>query len=184
MTRDLYRRYRMELRLEACPRVPALPPAVSFAAWTAESPVLHAELLHRAFLDETDGQLFTAFGSRESCLELLGVLSAHARFLPEASPVILHNRKPVACVQTLTLGPGGAAVQTLAVHPGYRRRGLATAMMAYVLAHLHREGRNMVRLEVTGCNRPALELYQRLGFQRKRTSYREAPAVSPAEYAI
>jgi predicted GNAT family acetyltransferase len=50
-------------------------------------------------------------------------------------------------------------------HPRYRRRGLAGALLREVCGHLFREGKS-VTLFVNDFNRPAIALYEGLGFQQ------------------
>jgi uncharacterized protein len=50
-------------------------------------------------------------------------------------------------------------------HPLYRRRGLSRDLLAEVCGHLTRKGRT-VTLFVNDFNRPAIALYEALGFQR------------------
>jgi predicted GNAT family acetyltransferase len=59
------------------------------------------------------------------------------------------------------------AVQLMGVWtaPAYRRRGLARAMLREVCGHLARKGRT-VTLFVNDFNKPAIALYESLGFQR------------------
>lgn len=55
-------------------------------------------------------------------------------------------------------------VNTVAVDPALRRRGLAVRLMQHVLTEAAREGAEHATLEVRRSNVPALELYRRLGF--------------------
>lgn len=59
------------------------------------------------------------------------------------------------------------AVQLMGVwtHPQYRRHGLAREMLREVCGHLFRRGKN-VTLFVNDFNRPAIALYESIGFQR------------------
>lgn len=59
------------------------------------------------------------------------------------------------------------AVQLMGVwtHPQYRRRGYAHETLREVCGHLFRKGKS-VTLFVNDFNRPAMALYERLGFQR------------------
>src|SRR3990170_6749424 len=57
-----------------------------------------------------------------------------------------------------------AHINTLAVDPSRRRRGLATALLEHVLADLAAEGARRATLEVRRSNTAALRLYERLGF--------------------
>ena len=56
-------------------------------------------------------------------------------------------------------------INTLAVKPAARRRGLATALMAKVIAEAVAAGASRATLEVRASNTAALGLYSRLGFQ-------------------
>ena len=55
-------------------------------------------------------------------------------------------------------------INTIAVAPGYRRRGLATALMRHILAEATGEGIVRATLEVRQSNEPAQRLYAHLGF--------------------
>lgn len=55
-------------------------------------------------------------------------------------------------------------INNLAVLPAYRRRGVASALLAYVLNQGARLGAERATLEVRRSNDPARLLYQRFGF--------------------
>ena len=55
-------------------------------------------------------------------------------------------------------------INTLAVAPAARRRGLATALVRHVMADAAASGATRATLEVRASNAAALALYQRLGF--------------------
>lgn len=57
-----------------------------------------------------------------------------------------------------------AHVATLAVHPNYRRRGLAQRLLAHGLLSAEKEGAALSYLEVRQSNLGAQALYQRFGF--------------------
>jgi [ribosomal protein S18]-alanine N-acetyltransferase len=61
----------------------------------------------------------------------------------------------------------------VATHPSWRRRGAARKVMAALLDHAAERRARLVLLEVRRSNRPALELYQSLGFSaiRLRAGY-------------
>jgi predicted GNAT family acetyltransferase len=61
----------------------------------------------------------------------------------------------------------GDAVQLMGVwtHPAFRRRGLSRELLREVCGHLGRRGKT-VTLFVNDFNRPAIALYESLGFQR------------------
>lgn len=66
-----------------------------------------------------------------------------------------------------------AEILNLAVHPAYRRSGIATALLTHVLA---RSGSTLF-LEVRESNRAALALYQKFGFREigHRANYYNSP---------
>ena len=66
-----------------------------------------------------------------------------------------------------------AHMLNLAVHPDWRKKGLATRLLAYSLEHLRHRNAPDVFLEVREGNRDAIQLYSRFGFQAigKRKKY-------------
>ncbi len=67
---------------------------------------------------------------------------------------------------TLSRSRGGYLVSNLAVHPDYRRRGIARRLMGAVLERVERRKAPWVALEVRQDNRVAKGLYEKLGFVR------------------
>jgi ribosomal-protein-alanine N-acetyltransferase len=62
-----------------------------------------------------------------------------------------------------------AEIASLAVHPDYRRRGVAGALMRHTLAGLSAAGVRRVDLMVRTGNAAGAQLYRSLGFRRVRT---------------
>lgn len=60
-----------------------------------------------------------------------------------------------------------AHITTIAVHPQWRGRGIATHLMRLLIGLAHREGAVRLTLEVRERNEAALALYRKLGFARK-----------------
>jgi ribosomal protein S18 acetylase RimI-like enzyme len=56
-------------------------------------------------------------------------------------------------------------VQGLAVHPGLRRRGVGTALLAAAEQRARDRGARKLSLHVLGTNPRAMRLYTRAGFQ-------------------
>ena len=72
-------------------------------------------------------------------------------------------------------------VSAVTVDDRYRRRGLATAVMAALGAWAHAEGGQACLLQVASSNSAALALYQRLGFtEHHRYHYRRGPEPTDA----
>ena len=55
-------------------------------------------------------------------------------------------------------------IVTLATHPAYRRRGLSEHLLLQMIDRCRGEGARLVTLEVRASNRPAQQLYAKLGF--------------------
>ena len=55
-------------------------------------------------------------------------------------------------------------MMNIAVHPDYRRRGIAEALIAALEEQLRQRGSKALTLEVRDSNIPAITLYEKLGF--------------------
>ena len=73
-------------------------------------------------------------------------------------------------------------INTLAVSPAWRRRGVATFLLEAVMAEAAQEGARRATLEVRASNAAALQLYARLGFAVKGT--RPGYYTNPSEDAL
>jgi tRNA threonylcarbamoyl adenosine modification protein YeaZ/ribosomal-protein-alanine acetyltransferase len=68
-------------------------------------------------------------------------------------------------------------IQSVAVEPGFRRKGVANTLLHHVLAEGRASGATSATLEVRASNREALALYEKFGFQTEavRPAYYENP---------
>ena len=57
-------------------------------------------------------------------------------------------------------------VMNVAVHPDYRRRGIAESLIDVLILELKNRGSHALMLEVRDSNAPAIALYEKLGFQQ------------------
>jgi GNAT superfamily N-acetyltransferase len=73
-------------------------------------------------------------------------------------------------------------IANVAVHPEFRRRGIARALTRAALEHLHHSGAAFPWLQVREDNPEAIELYQSLGFteQFRRSTWQTEPGPIPA----
>jgi len=76
------------------------------------------------------------------------------------------EEKQVVGNVTLSRSRGGYLVSNLAVHPDYRRRGIARRLMEAVIGRVEKSRAPWVALEVRRDNRAAKGLYEKLGFVR------------------
>ena len=61
---------------------------------------------------------------------------------------------------------GESDMMNIAVHPDYRRRGLAEMLVAELLTALKNAGNTCLTLEVRASNAPAIALYEKTGFSQ------------------
>ena len=59
-------------------------------------------------------------------------------------------------------------MMNIAVHPDFRRRGIAEALVAGLEEQLRQRGSKALTLEVRDSNAPAIALYEKLGFMTVR----------------
>ncbi len=72
---------------------------------------------------------------------------------------------------------GELHINNLAVHPGYRRRGVASQLLEEMLCRAKALGATAGYLEVRASNEAAIALYQRYGFKEvgRRRNYYDHP---------
>ena len=57
-------------------------------------------------------------------------------------------------------------VMNVAVHPDYRRKGIAENLINHLVEELKNRGSHALLLEVRASNAPAIGLYEKLGFEQ------------------
>lgn len=72
---------------------------------------------------------------------------------------------------------GESDMMNVAVHPYYRRRGIAQALICALIDGLRERGNHCLTLEVRACNASAIALYEKLGFAQvgRRPNYYRNP---------
>lgn len=95
---------------------------------------------------------------------------AEINFPLSPCPPVPPSSSPIACLWVgnaidQVQGNRHAHIFVLYVAPEYRRRGIGTALMQYVENWAIQRGDRQIGLQVFQSNKPALNLYDRLGYQ-------------------
>jgi ribosomal protein S18 acetylase RimI-like enzyme len=134
-----------------------------------------ADLVEQCFADtlDTDGQRYIqqmrSLSRNPGTLNWIGSLSERTA-LP-LSGFVWEEEKRI--VGNLTLIPyhlhqeQTLLIANVAVHPDYRRRGIAYRLTAKALEHARQRGIQTTWLHVREENEPAIKLYRSLGFQER-----------------
>ena len=73
-------------------------------------------------------------------------------------------------------------MMNIAVHPDFRRKGIAAALIAELVRLLKERGSRILRLEVRESNAPAISLYETMGFTQ--LGFRKNYYRNPKENAL
>lgn len=79
--------------------------------------------------------------------------------------VVLEGNTVVGYVGSQTCG-SETDMMNIAVHPDYRRRGIAQSLIDYLIRELKNRGSESLALEVRASNTPAIGLYEKMGFDQ------------------
>lgn len=78
------------------------------------------------------------------------------------------------------------AIANIVVHPGYRRKGVATRLLNEVIDYAKKHDIKRLTLEVRVSNAPAIALYKKLGFKMDgiRPGFYDSPKEDAAIYSL
>ncbi len=162
-------RARMILDLTRFEQEVALPAGYGLAPWTQTYQAQAAALVRAAHQGSADVALYpevaSTAGARRLVARILG--GGFGAFDPALSPLILAERTLAGlCLAVWHLAlPGQGFIVDLCVDLAHRRRGLGRALVVATARGFRRSGARSLGLAVTLSNRPAVQLYQGLGFQ-------------------
>ncbi|MEW5988372.1 MAG: GNAT family N-acetyltransferase [Chloroflexota bacterium] len=153
------------------------------------------ELLDMVFGSSLDaeGRRYLADGSTlgGAAPSLLGSLSRPAGSLPPGF-VWEESGRIVGNVSLLRTGAGGRyVVANVAVHPGFRRRGMARRLMQETIQAVRAHRGQVIALQVEEANEGAIRLYRSLGFvavgsmttwEHSGSRLRGEPVAAPPEW--
>lgn len=185
MTVTYFKRYRMhiDLRAELFPE-PELPEGFHLKAWSKESMSEHADAKYRSFKNELDSNVFPCLGDSYGCHRLMRDISCRQGFVPEATWLIVHdsprNTRMISCgtIQGIREQVEVGAIQNIGIVPDYRGKGLGSVLVYHALNGFQSIGLKFATLEVTAHNVRAIQLYERLGFERTKVVYKSVDVKS------
>lgn len=177
-----FRRFRMEIDLSNVRlSQPVLPEHYHFTSWHRSLLDRHAAVKFESFRGEIDSLVFPCLGASSGCQRLMDEIARQKSFLPEATWLVSYcpggDGPTVDCgtIQGLAQNRRLGAVQNVGVVSAHRGLGLGRALVLQALHGFRRAGLRRGFLEVTAENKPAVELYRRIGFCLCRTMYKPMP---------
>jgi hypothetical protein len=177
-----FKRYRMEADLTNLPPVPDLPQGYVWLPWNDVWLETHAEVKYLSFHEERDSKIFPHLSSLEGCLLLMHCIREKPGFCPGATWLIASLDGYCGTIQGLRDPKGLGAIQNLGVIDEYRGLGLGKALLIKSLHGFRTLGLTRAMLEVTAENELAIELYEKLGFRRRKTIYK--PVLLPSKIEL
>jgi ribosomal protein S18 acetylase RimI-like enzyme len=166
-------RHLMEIDLRRLPPVPVLPEGYVWVPWDSSLMDLFAEVHYLSFRTAIDAQIFRSFNDRAGCWHIINEIRQRSDFAPEATWLIASPGGCCATIQCVCPSSTEGSIQNVAVVPSFRRLGLGSALVMQALHSFRQRKLTTGALEVTEENRPAYLLYQRLGFRKMSTTYKE-----------
>jgi len=148
----------------------SLPPGYELNAWEDHYLERVAQLLQDANRDTLDAHIYPQFRTfEETHLMVQAVRDGGAGpFVEELSGIVLHGGTLCGVIMLIRPEPDQSFVVVVAIAPAHQGKGVGRALLTRALASAWEAGIRTVDLTVTEENRPAVALYQRLGFSPKR----------------
>ena len=166
-----FKRYRMEVSLDRLREV-RLPVGFHWMEWTPDLIDFHAEVLFGSFNQQIDSIVFTSLGNPLGCHSLITELSIRDDFVPESTWLLMSEDGPCGTIQGLQERGDLGAIQNVGLLPSCQGKGLGALLVLQALRGFRARGLRRAQLEVTAENERAVQLYQPLGFKRRKTLYR------------
>lgn len=183
LLRTYVQRLRMEAPLRRFAGVACMPRDFELVAWDPDLLEAHAEVKWLCFRDTVDACIFPNLGSLDGCRRLMRTIAAHSGFVREAAWLVHGPDGYCGCIQGIRGFRRKGMIQNLGVIADYRSRGIGRALLTASLLGFRAAGVSTVQLEVCARNTHAVRLYHELGFQVRKTLYRETRE-EYSEYAI
>jgi len=151
---------------------PAMPENVELSVWSSDHYQLAAELIHEAYTGHIDAQINDQYCSLHGSLRFLHNI---VRF-PGCGVFDATNSWVLRDTRTGTLAgivlcsrvaEEIAHITQLCVAKNWRGHHLGRALLKHCMGHLAQSGFTSITLTVTEANRPAVSLYESLGFSTR-----------------
>ncbi len=150
-------------------------PGYELSAWDDRYLERAAQLFHDANRGTLDALIYPQFRTFEETLRMVQAVrdGGAGAFAEEVSGIVLHGRVLCGAIMLVRPEPGQGFVIAVAVALAHQGQGVGRVLLTRTLASAWEAGIRTVDLTVTGENRPAVALYQRLGFfpKRRMTAY-------------
>jgi ribosomal protein S18 acetylase RimI-like enzyme len=142
--------------------------------WTDRSFESAARLIQLAYMNHIDGEINDQYRSEAGGMKFLRnivLLPGCGQFLPEASFLVrpATGDRLIGMVLTSTVAEGVGHTTQICVLPGYQGHGVGRQLMEHSIQALRRRNYEALSLTVTSVNKPAVELYEHLGFRTIKT---------------
>jgi ribosomal protein S18 acetylase RimI-like enzyme len=159
-----------EARLEGRP----LSAGLRIEPWSDRCFESAARLIQLAYANHVDGDINDQYRSEAGGMKFLRnivLLPGCGQFLPEASFVIRPTTgdRLVGMVLTSTVAEQVGHTTQVCVMPGHHGHGIGRQLMEHSIQALRRRNYQALSLTVTSVNRPAVDLYEHLGFRTIKT---------------
>jgi len=146
---------------------------IEIRRWTEQDYQLAASVIMAAYRDHVDSEINDQYRTLSGSLRFLNNIVRFpgcGSFDPESSFVAMEKstRALVGVILCSRVRHDVGHVTQICVLPEYRSRGLGQTLLASTVANLTQRKFTALSLTVTEANSPAVELYQRLGFETKR----------------
>ncbi|MCC6858034.1 MAG: N-acetyltransferase [Bryobacterales bacterium] len=159
-----------------CTPLPEVRPArhkAFYEPWEDRFQELAAQLIAETYHSHVDSQINDQYRSPGGARRFLYNIVQYpgcGQFFRPASLVAFDFHRDGACGLCLTslIAPEVGHITQICVAPQVQGRGVGFELLARSLQALRRHGCRRVSLTVTSCNRNAVELYERIGFQLVR----------------
>jgi ribosomal protein S18 acetylase RimI-like enzyme len=133
-----------------------------------------ARLIQLAYANHVDGEINDQYRSEAGGMKFLRnivLLPGCGQFMQEASFVVrpATGDRLIGMVLTSTVAERVGHTTQLCVMPGYHGHGIGRQLMEHSIQALRRRNYDALSLTVTSVNRPAVDLYEHLGFRTIKT---------------